>query len=124
MLRNNSKQRPLPHLLPASPSSMPRHSTRHQGRDKTSSIASTVRNVGHVYALIDREPSLRRSGSMAIPFLRSRSRFYGGADLDLDSGEDSLPMNGSRSARLFWSLFRSYKNEKEHDNEAKAALAV
>ncbi|MED6112033.1 hypothetical protein PIB30_057965 [Stylosanthes scabra] len=85
--------------------------------------SSTVGNVGRVYTLIDREPSLRRSRSMAIPFLRSRSRFSG-ADSDLDGAGDSPAMNGSRSARSFWSLFRSHKNHKEHENEAKAALAV
>ena len=78
--------------------------------------------VGRVYSLIEREPELRRSRSMAIPFLRSRSRFSAvGGDSDLDSARDSPAMNGSRSARSFWSMFRSHKSNKEHEREAKAA---
>ncbi|XLT01416.1 hypothetical protein HN51_050767, partial [Arachis hypogaea] len=67
-----------------------------------------------------REPSLCRSRSMAILFLRSRSRFFG-ADSDLDGVRDSPDMNGNHSARLFWSLFRSHKNYMEHESEATAA---
>ncbi|RYR53303.1 hypothetical protein Ahy_A06g028324 [Arachis hypogaea] len=60
---------------------------------------------------------------MAIPFLRSRSRFSS-ADLDLDGVRDLPAMNGSQSVNSFWSLFRSYKNYREHECEATAVLAV
>lgn len=87
-----------------------------------------VGTVGRVSNLIEREPSLRRSRSMAIPFLRSRSRFSGGRELDPDGARESPAMNGSRSARSFWSLFKTQKgnrgSEPEQDNcEAKKVLA-
>ncbi|KAJ1395635.1 hypothetical protein SESBI_33197 [Sesbania bispinosa] len=61
---------------------------------------------------------------MAIPFLlRSRSRFSGDRDLDLDN---SPALNGSRSARSFWSLFKTQKSnrtgEPEQNWEAKKVL--
>jgi hypothetical protein len=81
--------------------------------------------VGKVHNLIDREPSLRRSRSVAIPFLRSRSRFSG-ADKELEPDRDSPAINGSRSARSFWSLFKTHKSnrgsESEHDWESKKVL--
>ena len=61
--------------------------------------------------MIDSEPSLRRSRSMAIPFLRSRSRFTGD-DRDLDSDKDSPALRGSRSTRSFWSLFKTQKSKR------------
>ncbi|KAK7309625.1 hypothetical protein RJT34_06510 [Clitoria ternatea] len=84
--------------------------------------------VGRVYNLIDREPTLRRSRSMAIPFLRSRPRFSGGGrDLDLDSAKDSPALSGSRSARSFWSMFKSQKGNRgaaaEPEWETKKVLA-
>ncbi|QHO28632.1 uncharacterized protein DS421_7g218390 [Arachis hypogaea] len=57
---------------------------------------------------------------MAIPFLRSRSRFSG-ADSNLDGARDSPTINGSRSVRSFWSLFRLHKNYMEHESEATTA---
>ncbi|KAH1161177.1 hypothetical protein GLYMA_01G017800v4 [Glycine max] len=88
-------------------------------------------SVGRVHNLIEREPGLRRSRSMAIPFLRSRSRFSGGGGgdrvLDLDSARESPAMNGSRSARSFWSMFKSQKSSRhgggEQEWEAKKILA-
>ncbi|KAL4365675.1 hypothetical protein AHAS_Ahas07G0129800 [Arachis hypogaea] len=65
-------------------------------------------------------PSLRHSRFMAIPFLRSRSRFSG-ADSNLDGARDSPTINGSRSVRSFWSLFRLHKNYMEHESEATTA---
>ncbi|KAK7307308.1 hypothetical protein VNO77_40248 [Canavalia gladiata] len=89
-----------------------------------------VGTVGRVYNLIEREPGLRRSRSMAIPFLRSRSRFSGGGgdrDLDPDSSRDSPALNGSRSARSFWSMFKPQRSNRggvpEQDWEAKKVLA-
>lgn len=87
--------------------------------------------VGKVHNLIDREPSLRKSRSMAIPFLRSRSRFSGGIkEIDHDNTKDSPVINGSRSARSFWSMFKTNNrnrgsgSESERDWEAKKILAV
>ncbi|XP_014520215.1 uncharacterized protein LOC106777188 [Vigna radiata var. radiata] len=91
--------------------------------------SASVGGVGRVHNLIDQEPGLRRSRSMAIPFLRSRSRFSGGADrgLDLDSARDSPALNGSRSARSFWSMFKTQKSTRagapEQEWEAKKILA-
>lgn len=70
---------------------------------------------------------MRRSRSMAIPFLRSRSRFSGAdKEFDPDIVTDSPAINGSRSARSFWSLFKSHKSERgselEQDWEAKKVL--
>ncbi|KAK7252484.1 hypothetical protein RIF29_36456 [Crotalaria pallida] len=84
-----------------------------------------VGTVGRVYSLIESEPSLRKSRSMAIPFLRSRSRFSGvGGDSDGDGGvRDSPAPNGSRSARSFWSMFKSQKSTREEQGfEAKKVL--
>ncbi|XP_027361030.1 uncharacterized protein LOC113869087 [Abrus precatorius] len=87
-----------------------------------------VGSVGRVYTLIEREPELRRSRSMAIPFLRSRSRFSGAErDLDRDSARDSPALNGSRSARSFWSMFKPQRSNRggapEQEWEAKKVLA-
>ncbi|KAL9328493.1 hypothetical protein ACSQ67_003496 [Phaseolus vulgaris] len=90
--------------------------------------AGSVGGVGRVHNLIEQEPGLRRSRSMAIPFLRSRSRFSGGGDrgLDLDSAKDSPALNGSRSARSFWSMFKSQKSTRggapEQEWESKKIL--
>ena len=86
-----------------------------------------VGTVGRVHNLIERESSLRRSRSMAIPFLRSRSRFSGSdKELDPDYVTDSPAINGSKSARSFWSLFKAHKSnrgsESERDWEAKKVL--
>ncbi|AES95851.1 hypothetical protein MtrunA17_Chr5g0411201 [Medicago truncatula] len=85
--------------------------------------------VGKVNNLIDREPPLRRSRSMAIPFLRSRSRFSGaGGDKELVPDRDSPAINGSKSARSFWSIFKAHKSnsnrgsESERDWEMKKVL--
>ncbi|CAL5188489.1 unnamed protein product [Lathyrus oleraceus] len=89
----------------------------------------SVGAIGKVHNLIDREPSLRRSRSMAIPFLRSRSRFSGGIkELDHDNTKDSPVINGSSSARSFWSMFktsnRNRGSESERDWEAKKILTA
>ncbi|KAK7407156.1 hypothetical protein VNO78_08833 [Psophocarpus tetragonolobus] len=97
-----------------------------------SGAADAVGTVGRVHNLIDHEPGLRRSRSMAIPFLRSRSRFSGGGaagGLDLDSTRDSPALNGSRSARSFWSMFKSQKSNRggatapEQEWDAKKILS-
>ncbi|KAI4328068.1 hypothetical protein L6164_020459 [Bauhinia variegata] len=67
--------------------------------------------TGRVHKLIDTEPALRRSRSMAIPFLRSRSRFSGGDRvLDPDNNKISPPLDRSKSTRSFWSVFKSQKS--------------
>ncbi|PON48033.1 hypothetical protein PanWU01x14_240260 [Parasponia andersonii] len=70
-------------------------------------------SVGRLSNLIESEPAFRRSRSVAIPFLRSRSRFVGGGgDRDSDLGVRSeLPPSSGGSSRgktsAFWSVFRS-----------------
>ncbi|XP_057448634.1 uncharacterized protein LOC130740143 [Lotus japonicus] len=94
----------------------------------SSSSGDGTGSVGKVNNLIEKDPGLRRSRSLAIPFLRSRSRFSGG-DRVLDPGtaRESPAVNGSRSARSFWSMFkppRSNKgSESEHGWDVKKVLA-
>ncbi|KAF7810324.1 DUF740 family protein [Senna tora] len=53
---------------------------------------------GRVCNLIESEFALRRSRSMEISFLRSRSRFFGGdRDFDPDITEESMAPNRSKS---------------------------
>lgn len=88
--------------------------------------ASGVGAIGRVHNLIDSEPSLRRSRSMAIPFLRSRSRFSGSdRGFDLDSTEESPAPNRSKSTRSFWSMFKPHKSNRSgvpEDLDAKMVL--
>lgn len=71
--------------------------------------------VGRVSNLIESEPAFRRSRSLAIPFLRSRSRFVGG---DNEQKEPLPPSAANKSkASQFWSVFRSQKSKKVETNE-------
>ncbi|KAF7829221.1 DUF740 family protein [Senna tora] len=89
------------------------------------SVAATgvgVGAIGRVHNLIDSEPALRRSRSMAIPFLRSRSRFSG---MDPDSTEESPALNRSKSTRSFWSMFKPQKSNKsgvQEDRDSRKVL--
>ncbi|XP_024995447.1 uncharacterized protein LOC112528657 [Cynara cardunculus var. scolymus] len=69
--------------------------------------------VGRVSNLIESEPAFRKSRSLAIPFLRSRSK-YAGADRDRQFvKEDKKPLpRVSRSKINFWSVFRVSKTKK------------
>lgn len=91
-----------------------------------SGAGAGVGAVGRVHNLIENEPSLRRSRSMAIPFLRSRSRFSGGdRDFDPDSTEESPALNRSKSTRSFWSMFKSQKSNRsgvQEDRDSKKVL--
>lgn len=77
-------------------------------------------SVGRLSNLIESEPSFRRSRSLAIPFLRSRSRFVGAGDKDssdLDRRElPPLPSSGGGGSRsktsAFWSVFRSRSSRR------------
>ncbi|KAL2348943.1 hypothetical protein Fmac_002943 [Flemingia macrophylla] len=76
----------------------------------SSSSSSSLSRFSAAPDTLHRDPALRRSRSMAIPFLRSRSRFSAAsATSDLDTARDSPALNGSRSARSFWSMFKSQK---------------
>ncbi|KAE9596939.1 hypothetical protein Lal_00007614 [Lupinus albus] len=77
-------------------------------------------SVGRVYNLIDSEPSLRKSRSMGIPFLRSRSRFSAIGYSDTDGGVREKDYE----ARSFWSMFKSEKSRREKDYEAKVLTEV
>ncbi|KAJ7953450.1 DUF740 family protein [Quillaja saponaria] len=69
-----------------------------------------VGSIGRVSNLMDSEPAFRRSRSLAVPFLRSRSRFVGGdRDPDPESARDS-PAASVRSS--FWSLFKTQKSKR------------
>ncbi|KAI9124931.1 hypothetical protein K1719_003547 [Acacia pycnantha] len=86
-----------------------------------------VGSIGRVNNLIDNEPALRRSRSMAIPFLRSRSRFSGSdRGFDPDSTDESPALNRSRSTRSFWSMFKPHKSnrcEVQEDQDPRKVLA-
>ncbi|XP_050113823.1 uncharacterized protein LOC126592108 [Malus sylvestris] len=84
-----------------------------------------------VSKILESEPSFRRSRSVAIPFLRSTSKFLGGAfrHADFDSaGDRSEPQSGGRTKTpSFWSsVFRSSHRSKtsevnngEHETTAE-----
>lgn len=74
--------------------------------------------VGRVSNLIESEPAFRRSRSVAIPFLRSRSRFVEtGSDTEF---RDSTP---KAKASSFWSVFRSSKKVEEvNDNLSSSTM--
>lgn len=74
-----------------------------------------VGSVGRVSNLIESEPSFRRSRSLAIPFLRSRSRFVG--DKDSEHSDRSEPHTaggggGRRKMTAFLSVFKSQKSKR------------
>ncbi|KAI3494812.1 hypothetical protein L1887_40424 [Cichorium endivia] len=69
--------------------------------------------VGRVSNLIDSEPAFRKSRSLAIPFLRSRSKYVGGRFDQQFVEEDKKPMpRVSRSKINFWSVFKVNKTKK------------
>lgn len=76
--------------------------------------SSGVGSVDRVSNLIDSEPAFRRSRSVAIPFLRSRSRFGGN---DPEDGRPPHPSNRSKSS--LWSVFKSPKIKKPEETEAE-----
>ncbi|CAH1451285.1 unnamed protein product [Lactuca virosa] len=68
---------------------------------------------------LETEPSLRKSRSVAVPFLRSRSRFVGGPVAGCESRDAEIaPENNkalpkvSRSKINFWSVFTTNKSKK------------
>lgn len=69
--------------------------------------------VGRVSNLIESEPAFRKSRSLAIPFLRSRSRYaVGGCDRQLVEDDKNPLPRVSRSKINFWSVFRVSKTKK------------
>lgn len=84
----------------------------------SSSSGDGVGSVGRLSSLIESEPAFRRSRSVAIPFLRSRSRFIGGGgDKDAEIGGDrSEPPSAGKTA-AFWSVFRFQKSKRGGPDE-------
>lgn len=79
--------------------------------------ADGVGSVGRVSNLIDSEPSFRRSRSLAIPFLRSRSRFTGNVEF---TDQKPPTTGGNRGKSSLLSIFKtnkSKKGEEEKENE-------
>ncbi|KAJ0824443.1 putative protein OCTOPUS [Helianthus annuus] len=68
------------------------------------------REVGRISNLIESEPAFRKSRSLAIPFLRSRSRY--GLDQEFVEVENKKPAYVSRSKINFWSVFKVGKSSK------------
>ncbi|XP_062073605.1 uncharacterized protein LOC133777866 [Humulus lupulus] len=80
--------------------------------------AAGLGSVGRLSNLIESEPAFRRSRSVAIPFLRSRSRFVGGDKISDLGDRSELPPSsaGSRGkASSFWSVFRSSQRSRREE---------
>ncbi|KVH90228.1 uncharacterized protein LOC112521529 [Cynara cardunculus var. scolymus] len=79
-------------------------------RDFTISSAATG-EPGRLSNHLEIDPALRRSRSLAIPFLRSRSRYVGGeSELVVDNNKPVPKV--SRSKIHFWSVFTLHKSKK------------
>ncbi|XP_024026530.1 uncharacterized protein LOC112093068, partial [Morus notabilis] len=81
----------------------------------SSSSGDGAGSVGRLSSLIESEPAFRRSRSVAIPFLRSRSRFVG-SDKDAEIGDRSLPPSAGKTSAL-WSVFRFQKSKRSEKRE-------
>lgn len=81
--------------------------------------ATAAGEVGRVSSLLESEPAFRRSRSLAIPFLRSRSKHVGFDRDFVDVNTKPLP-KVSRSKINFWSVFKLGKTKKcdLHDDES------
>ncbi|KAK6947418.1 hypothetical protein RJ641_000891 [Dillenia turbinata] len=69
----------------------------------TTTTTGNSSSIGKVSNLIDIEPSFRRSRSVALPFLRSRSRFSGDSS---SVGSKTTP---------FWSVFKKTNRKDEEE---------
>lgn len=82
-----------------------------------------------VHNLIDSKANggLKRSRSVAIPFLRSRSQFRTG-DRELDNEgitlKNSAGLTRSRSTRWFWSMFKPRKGNRSGVQEQDSECVV
>ncbi|KAF4357994.1 hypothetical protein CsatB_004549 [Cannabis sativa] len=89
---------------------------------------SGLGSVGRLSSLIESEPAFRRSRSVAIPFLRSRSRFVGGDSIsDLGGDRSELPPSGAGSrgkASSFWSVFRSSKKSRREGHDVDSVKKI
>lgn len=81
----------------------------------SSSSSSSSSSLSRFAVGIAGEPSLNRSRSMAIPFLRSRSRFSAG-----DCTDESPALHRSSSTRSFWSMFKASGRSRGGDDVAAA----
>ncbi|KAK3029906.1 hypothetical protein RJ639_038529 [Escallonia herrerae] len=72
--------------------------------------------IGPVSNLIDNEPSLRKSRSVAVPFFRSR---FGSVRESVDKQKPPVPANRAKKSS-FWSVFKSKKGgEKGGEGEGE-----
>ncbi|KAI9111565.1 hypothetical protein K1719_017255 [Acacia pycnantha] len=79
------------------------------------SSSSTSSSVSRISLAREAVGGLKRSRSVAIPFLRSRSRFnVGDGELDRDgtAAKDFPGLTRSRSTRWFWSMFKPLKSNR------------
>lgn len=89
----------------------------------SSSSSSSSRFTGgdgvRVSKLLESEPSFRRSRSVAIPFLRSRSRFVGGGGgvghVDFDRSEPHSGGGRTKTPSFWSSMFRSSQRSKRSE---------
>ncbi|PWA62504.1 hypothetical protein CTI12_AA361840 [Artemisia annua] len=110
-----------PHLTDSTSSSSSNSSSFHVFHfSRAGSLRDGQGEIGRVSNLIENEPAFRRSRSLAIPFLRSRSR-YVTTDRENDHAREKRVAQVSRSKIRFWSIFRSKKcdlhgGEDDHES--------
>ncbi|GKC58540.1 hypothetical protein Tco_1086138 [Tanacetum coccineum] len=105
-----------PHLTDSTSSSSSNSSSFHVFHFSRAGSLRDVGEIGRVSNLIEnelKEPAFRKSRSLAIPFLRSRSR-YGGNDRESEKRATQV----SRSKIGFWSIFRSKKCDLHGEDES------
>lgn len=113
---NCANVRPCPYC-PATTTSSSSSSSSSSFSLFSSSAADGVGSVGRVSNLIDSETSFRRSRSLAIPFLRSTSRFTGKEEF---TDQKPPTTGGNRGKSSLLSIFKtnkSKKGEEEKENE-------
>lgn len=94
--------------------------SRWGSRREPAANSAAAGEVGSVASLIDSEPAFRRSRSLAIPFLRSRSRFVGASEFDRSNDKNKPPLLPpvSRSKISFWSVFKLKIKSDKSDSES------
>ncbi|XP_028754628.1 uncharacterized protein LOC114740331 [Neltuma alba] len=93
----------------------------------SSPSSSTSSSLSRLSLAGEAAGGLKRSRSVAIPFLRSSSRFRGGDrefDHDGASGKDFPGLTRIRSTRWFWSMFKPPKSSRSGMQEQNCQNVV
>ncbi|KAF3436866.1 hypothetical protein FNV43_RR19619 [Rhamnella rubrinervis] len=72
--------------------------------------------------LIESKSSFRRSRSVAIPFLKLRSRFVSDKDVEHNDGSEPQKSGGCEKNAAFWSVLQSYGGENSCCRGARLML--